>query len=127
MVATDDSGTSDGLLSTMATIHQCLLNIGAHPYGPWRLWIFCIMKNDRRILLFLILASYSFFLWSLAPSVLWGDEAFFQRSAFDGTLPRDGGGHWLWFVLARVIVQVPLGEVAYRVNLLSGLAAVATI
>lgn len=85
------------------------------------------MKNDRRILLFLILASYSFYLWSLAPSVLWGDDAFFQRSAFDGTLPRDGGGHWLWFVLARAIVQVPLGEVAYRVNLLSGLAAVATI
>ena len=85
------------------------------------------MKRDRRILLALIFGILVFYLWSLAPSVLWGDDAFFQRSAFDGTLPRDGGGHWLWFVLARAIVQVPLGEVAYRVNLLSGLAAVATI
>ena len=85
------------------------------------------MNRERRILLALILGVLVFYLWSLAPSVLWGDDAFFQRSAFDGTLPRDGGGHWLWFVLARAIVQIPLGEVAYRVNLLSGLAAVITV
>lgn len=85
------------------------------------------MKRDRRMLLALIFGILIFYLWSLAPSVLWGDDAFFQRSAFDGTLPRDGGGHWLWFVLARASVQLPLGEVAYRVNLLSALAAVATV
>ena len=85
------------------------------------------MNRDRRILLALTLGILVFYLWSLAPSVLWGDDAFFQRSAFDGTLPRDGGGHWLWFVLARAIVQLPVGEVAYRVNLLSGLAAVITV
>lgn len=69
----------------------------------------------------------AFYISTLAPTVLWGDDALFQRSAFDGTLLHDGGGHWLWFVLARAIVRIPLGEVAYRVNLLSALAGVATI
>lgn len=68
-----------------------------------------------------------FYVSTLAPTVLWGDDAFFQRSAFDGTLPRDGGGHWLWFVFAQAIIRIPFSEVAYKVNLLSALAGFATI
>ncbi len=64
---------------------------------------------------------------STAPTVLWGDDAFFQRSAFDGTLPADGGGHWLWLTIARAFVGLPLGEAAYEANLVSAIAGAATI
>lgn len=64
---------------------------------------------------------------TLAPTVLWGDDASLQRSAFNGTLPHDGGGHWLWYAMARLIVKLPIGEVAYKVNMLSALAGFATI
>ncbi|MCZ7666129.1 MAG: hypothetical protein M5U34_02220 [Chloroflexi bacterium] len=31
-----------------------------------------------------------FYLWTLAPGVLWGDDAYFQTAAFLGDLPADG-------------------------------------
>ena len=80
-------------------------------------------------LLFCMLPAliFVFYFSSLAPTVLWGDSAFFQRSAFDGSLPRDGGGHWLWLAMASAIIRLPFGEVAYQVNMLSALAGTATI
>jgi SAM-dependent methyltransferase len=90
-----------------------------------------VRKSESVSMGLLILAlpalALAFYISTLAPTVLWGDDAFFQRSAFDGTLPRDGGGHWLWFMLARAIVHILPGEVAYKVNLLSALAGTATI
>ncbi len=69
----------------------------------------------------------TFYVVTLAPTVLWGDDAHFQRTAFKGTLSADGGGHWLWLQAARLFIRLPWGDVAYRVNLLSALAAACTI
>lgn len=87
------------------------------------------LSGMRRILWpsLLALASLLLYLFTLAPTVLWGDDAFFQRTAYTGELPPDGGGHWLWLQLARLFVQAPLGDVAYRSNLLSAVAAAGTI
>ncbi|MCP4542495.1 MAG: DUF2723 domain-containing protein [Chloroflexi bacterium] len=68
-----------------------------------------------------------FYIVTLAPTVLWGDDAYFQRTAFEGTLRADGGGHWLWFQAARLFLRLPWGDAAYRVNLLSAVAAACTI
>jgi hypothetical protein len=68
-----------------------------------------------------------FYVATLAPTVLWGDDAFLQRAAVSGALPNDGGGHWLHFWLARLFVRLPWGDAAYRVNLLSAVAAALTI
>ncbi|MFZ0547344.1 MAG: DUF2723 domain-containing protein [Candidatus Promineifilaceae bacterium] len=68
-----------------------------------------------------------FYLATLAPTVLWGDDAFFQWSAAVDYLQPDGGGHWLYFNLARLFVHFPVGDIAYRVNLLSAAAATLTI
>lgn len=73
------------------------------------------------------LTAFLFYLLTLAPTVLWGDDAYFQRTAYEGTLAADGGGHWLWFQLARLFVHFPFGNVAYRVNLLSAVAAALTL
>jgi hypothetical protein len=84
---------------------------------------------DRGTLIPFAIASAVFllYLFTLAPTVLWGDDAFFQRSAYEGTLGTDGGGHWLWFQLARLFIHLPVGDIAYRVNLLSAVAAALTI
>ena len=68
-----------------------------------------------------------FYLATLAPTVLWGDDAYFQRSAFDGSLSPDGGGHPLWLALAQVFARLPFGDIAYRANLLSAAAGVAAV
>jgi hypothetical protein len=75
----------------------------------------------------LSLAAFLFYLLTLAPTVLWGDDAYFQRTAYEGTLAADGGGHWLWFHFARLFVHLPFGDVAYRINLLSAVAAALTL
>lgn len=87
------------------------------------------LTGMRRILwpLLVALASLLFYLFTLAPTVLWGDDAFFQRTAFTGELRPDGGGHWLWLQVARLFVQIPVGDVAFRSNLLSAVAAACTI
>lgn len=75
----------------------------------------------------IVIAALSLYLITLAPTVLWGDSAFFQRSAAEGFLKRDAGGHWLWLQFAQLATHLPLGNVAYRVNLLSALAATTTL
>ena len=77
--------------------------------------------------LLLIGGVLCFFLITLAPTVLWGDQAYFQRTAFDGTLRPDAGGHWLWLQAVQLFTHLPWGDVAYRVNLLSAAAAAVTI
>lgn len=73
------------------------------------------------------LGILAFYLATMAPTVLWGDDAFFQTSAATGFLQPDGGGHWLHFVLSQLFVQLPIGDIAYRVNLLSTAAGAVTV
>jgi hypothetical protein len=75
----------------------------------------------------IVIAVLSLYLITLAPTVLWGDSAFFQRSAAEGLLKRDAGGHWLWLQFAQLATHLPWGTVAYRVNLLSAVAGTATL
>lgn len=86
-------------------------------------------RRIRRILwpLLVTLTAFLIYLLTLAPTVLWGDDAYFQRTAYSATLRPDGGGHWLWLQLARLFVHLPWGDVAFRSNLLSAVAATATL
>lgn len=52
---------------------------------------------------------------SLAPDVLWGDDAMFQLALARGTLTN----HAVWGLLARLFVRLPVGNVAFRANLAS--------
>ena len=75
----------------------------------------------------LLIGVLLLYIATLAPTVLWGDDAYFQRTAFEDTLRADGGGHWLWLQIARLFVRLPWGDVAYRVNLLSAVAAACAV
>ena len=83
--------------------------------------------SNLYLLVLLFVGISLFYLGTLAPTVLWGDSAFCQRAAWDGTLKPDGGGHWLWLQFARLFASLPIGSVALRVNLLSAVAAVVTL
>ena len=70
---------------------------------------------------------FAFYVNTLAPSVLWGDSAHFQRTASQGVLDADGGGRFVWFQAARLFLQLPWGEPAWRVSLLSAAAGALTV
>lgn len=84
-------------------------------------------KADGLTATLLLLMVGGFYWLTLAPTVLWGDDAFYQRSAVENYLPADGGGHWLWLQIARAAVALPVGDAAYRVNLVSALGGALTI
>jgi hypothetical protein len=90
-----------------------------------------ITKNTKPSIFYTLILMWAgiflFYLLTLAPTILWGDNAYFQRSAVEGILKRDGGGHWLWLQFARFFAGLPVGAIAYRVNLLSAVAAVVTL
>jgi hypothetical protein len=87
--------------------------------------------DDRRTTVLtaaiITVGAFLFYLATLAPTVLWGDDAFFQWSAASGYLQADGGGHWLHFKLARLFVQLPVGDTAYRVNMVSAVFGALTL
>lgn len=65
--------------------------------------------------------------WTLAPTVLWGDEGYWQLQAATGHLQASAGGHPLWVMIAHQFVQIPLGDVAGRANFVSALFGAVTL
>ena len=71
------------------------------------------------VLLFVLgLGLYSL---TLAPTVLWGDEGYWQLQAVKCNLQASAGGHPLWVLVAHLFSRIPIGDVAGRVNLVSAL------
>lgn len=71
--------------------------------------------------------ALALYIATLAPTVLWGDDAGLQRQA--ALLELRGGvlGHPLWTLLAHVLMGLPFGDLAWRANLLSALAGAGTL
>jgi hypothetical protein len=64
-------------------------------------------------------AAFVFYWLTLAPTVLWGDDALFQRVAWQSRSSPVVIDHVLWLAMARLFTYLPWGDVAFRVNLLS--------
>ena len=64
---------------------------------------------------------------TLAPTVLWGDSGHLQLQAVKGILQASAGSHPLWVWIAHQFAAIPLGDVAARVNLVSGLSGALTV
>jgi hypothetical protein len=69
------------------------------------------------------LAAFVFYLLTIAPTVLWGDDAEFQRRAFTLELGAGITDHPLYLAWAHLFTCIPLGDIAFRVNLCSALGA----
>lgn len=88
-------------------------------------------KNSFRKTIFyailVTLFTLMLYLLTLAPTVLWGDDAELQRLA----ILRDSGSgvrsYWLWGSIAHLFTKLPFGDLAWRVNLSSAVFAALTI
>ena len=73
------------------------------------------------------LAALALYAATLAPTVLWGDDAAFQRRAFTLELGAGVTDHPLYLVWAHRFTRLPFGDVAFRVNLCSAVGASAGV
>ena len=76
-----------------------------------------------------LILSLGFMLYvsTLAPTVLWGDDAELQRLAWSGGETNPGRGHSLWLVIARAFDALPWGDPARRANLVSAVFGALTL
>jgi len=64
---------------------------------------------------------------TLAPTLTWGDDATLQLAAVQGRFQASAGSHPAWVLLAHLFTKLPVGDLAYRVNLASAVAAALTL
>jgi hypothetical protein len=74
----------------------------------------------------LFLSSFVLYIRTLAPSLLYGDSAEFQTIAYTLGIGHPTG-YPVYVLLARLFTLLPIGEVAYRVNLFSAFCAALTV
>lgn len=63
-------------------------------------------------------ASFLFYIFNLAPTVTYGDSAEFVIGAHEMTIVHPSG-YPLYLLLGKLFTFIPIGDIAYRVNLLS--------
>jgi 4-amino-4-deoxy-L-arabinose transferase-like glycosyltransferase len=83
-------------------------------------------RVDAGIAVSLFFVSLVLYLRTLAPSLLFGDSAEFQTIAYTLGMGHPTG-YPVYILLAKLFTFLPFGDVAYRVNLLSAVAAALTV
>jgi hypothetical protein len=101
---------------TFAT--HCRGTIERYARGPWR---------DVALAFASFVGALYLYVYTLAPTITWGDDVTLTVAALRGELRASAGSHPAWTALAHLMAQLPLGEPAFRVNLTSALAAATTL
>ena len=83
-------------------------------------------KTVTCVLLITICAFLIYFI-SLAPTVLWGDDAELQRFAVLKASNSGFRNYWLWSIIAHEFTKLPIGDIAWRVNLFCAVFASLTV
>ncbi len=71
----------------------------------------------------LLLGSAVLYGYTVAPTLLWGDDAMFQRALALGVLTN----HPIWGILARLFARLPWGDLSFKANLISAVSAVGAV
>jgi hypothetical protein len=83
-------------------------------------------RTDRLVPIGLFLFSFALYIRTLAPDVLYGDSGEFQTLTY--TLGHTHStGYPVYLLLARLFGFLPIGNLAWRVNLFSALSAALTV
>ena len=104
----------------------------AHQIGPIR-WVLRWCKSGGQWPLAVMLLALVLYSTTLAPTVLWGDDAELQRIVVTGEQRTIGqsspASHLLWLTLASWFVRVSMvpDDIAGRVNFVSALCAAMTV
>ena len=83
-------------------------------------------RFDSAFALTLFIASFVLFIRTLAPSLLFDDSAEFQTIAYTLGIGHPTG-YPVYVLLAKLFTFLPVGDIAYRVNLFSAFCAALTI
>ena len=83
-------------------------------------------RTDPIMALGLFIASFVLYIRTLAPSLLFGDSAEFQTIAYTLGMGHPTG-YPIYILLAKLFTIIPVGDVAYRVNLFSAFCAALTV
>jgi hypothetical protein len=83
-------------------------------------------RADLIVALGVFTASFTLYLRTLAPSLLFGDSAEFQTIAYTLGMGHPTG-YPIYILLAKLFTFLPVGDVAYRVNLFSAFCAALTV
>ena len=86
------------------------------------------ISDPKKSIFFLILitASFSLYLSTISPSVYLGDSGELTAAAFSLGIPH-GSGYPLYTLLGKLFCLIPIGNVGFRMNLMSAFFAVATL
>ncbi len=88
--------------------------------------LFHITRLDALLASILGISSLALYVRTLAPSLLFGDSAEFQTIAYTLGIGHPTG-YPVYILLAKLFTFLPVGDIAYRVNLLSAVAAALTV
>src|SRR4030095_16331863 len=83
-------------------------------------------RFDSALAMLLFIAAFVLYLRTLAPSLLYGDSAEFQTIAYTLGIGHPTG-YPIYVLLAKLFTFLPVGEIAYRVNLFSAFCAALTV
>ena len=79
---------------------------------------FPLLRTDLLIALLLGIAALALYIRTLAPSLLWGDSAEFQTLSYTLGMTHPSG-YMTQIMLGKLFTYIPVGNIAYRVNLMS--------
>src|SRR5688572_22397237 len=83
-------------------------------------------RFNSALALLLFIASFVLYIRTLAPSLLYGDSAEFQTIAYTLGIGHPTG-YPIYVLLAKLFTFLPVGDIAYRVNLFSAFSAALTV
>ena len=63
------------------------------------------------------ICTFLIYIITLAPTVLWGDDAELQRLAISNGSDSGFRNYWIWSLIAHEFTKLPIGDIAWKVNL----------
>jgi len=77
-----------------------------------------LSRTDLVIAFLIGIAALALYIRTLAPSLLWGDSAEFQTLSYTLGMTHPSG-YMTQIMLGKLFTYIPVGNIAYRVNLMS--------
>jgi len=92
--------------------------------------IFFVSKNLTASYFTVLLAAVVLYVVSCAPGPLWQDSGMYQDRIWHNDIEGNGGlalSHPLYHIIGIAAKYIPIGEFAYRINLISAVAAAVAV
>ena len=86
-----------------------------------------LQKTHFLGMVIVILIAFALYVFTLAPTVLWGDSGLLQLRAYEGVLRGSAGSHPLWVGLSNVFVKLLPYAPAKSINMVSAVFASLTV